>query len=129
MKLTKELLLILLLNSQMTWAGALEIFCPTPADIKAGNFNGWLPLYQANEELVSDVDVNKIRNHVYAFKMAHWKTIYLESAHCFYIGDDEILGRIIFARDAWRPSGEGWIWINSKSAECTVSTSQCGFNG
>lgn len=118
-----------ILTCQIGWADPIDIFCPTPAEIKEGNFHGWLPLDNESEKLASAVDVAKFREHVQRFKIARWNTAYFKSAHCFYSGDDEILEKITFARDVWRPFATvRWKWLSNKSAECAAgSARECGF--
>lgn len=121
------LITILLLSFQ---ALAKNISCPTIADIKAHSFQGWLPLYIENEELANARDVEKFQQSVVQFHFAHWKTDYLETGHCFYIGTDDIVKTIVFAHDAWRPvNNVNWSWIvTSKFAEChATEAGDCEF--
>src|SRR5665213_1512022 len=82
---------------------AQTISCPLVEDIKHGNFNRWLLLYIANEELATPKDTESFRNHLQTFAFAKWNKFYLENGHCFYKGDDPILNKIVLANDAWRP--------------------------
>src|SRR5690242_20464554 len=112
MNLFKLLILFFIFICRCSWADPIDIFCPTPAEIREGDFHSWLPLYKEGEELASNIDVIKFRSHVQKFEFARWDTTYLESAHCFYSGDDGILEKITFARDSWRPfSTENWNWV------------------
>lgn len=104
--------------------------CPTVEDIKKGQLNNWLPLYVQNEELVSHADFELFKSKISRFSIAKWSKAYLENGHCFYEGNDLITGRIILARDAWRPITTGsWQWLKIDSfAECFQSIQNCGFN-
>lgn len=102
--------------------------CPSIEEIKSGHFNGWLPLYIHNEELASFQDVNNFKNNVTNFLIAKWSTYYLEYGHCFYQGTNEAIDKIIFAKDAWRPGQNNWLWqVANHLAECRGLIDQCDF--
>ena len=105
------------------------ITCPTVEDIKNNQFNGWLPLYIDNEELASDVDTELFRKSVARFEAARWDSYYLEAAHCFYSGDNDITHQIILAHDAWRPTlSVDWSWVTlNVSSECKSGAESCAY--
>lgn len=95
---------------------ASTVTCPTVTEIQQGQFKDWLPLYQQYEELASVQDVALFKAHVTGFKKAVWDRKYLENGHCYYVGNDPIINKIVFAQDAWRPA-ENAQWQNVR-AEC-----------
>lgn len=59
----------------------------------------WLPLYVTNDELASVADIKKFSKTTRRFKKAEWSGHFLEMAHCFYEGSDNIM----LARDMLKP--------------------------
>lgn len=114
------LLVLLNLIFSVSYALTTTIACPTVSEIKRGEFNDWLPLYQENEELASDADVNVFKKFVTTFQSAKWSRHYLENGHCFYQGDNPMMDKIIFATDTPRPDNTSqWQWTQpSILAEC-----------
>ena len=121
--------ILLLLQCTMVFADPIKTFCPDPAEIKNNSLYPWLPIYKENEELASDNDMKKFKEHIQKFAIARWDVKYLETAHCFYTGDDPIVDKIILAADAWRPLvSTNWNWLSDKIAECrTLEERGCGF--
>lgn len=106
------------------------VACPTVEKIKQEQLSDWLPLYKEGEELVSNNDLSLFKQHITHFDIAKWSTSYLESAHCFYRGQDPVVDRIVLAQDAWKPLVNGyWAWsVPYLLAECHSKTSeQCQF--
>lgn len=116
------LCLIVLLNLifSVSYALTTTISCPTVSEIKRGEFDDWLPLYQENEELALDADVETFKKAVTAFQSAKWSRRYIENGHCFYAGDNPVMDKIIFATDALRPENTPqWQWTQPNIlAEC-----------
>ena len=106
------------------------VTCPSIAEIKDERFQAWLPLYKDGEELASQEDVEKFKKHVMSFETAIWSGDYLESAHCFYRGEDAIVNKIIFGQDSWNPvTSQYWYWERpARIAKCNSSVQQdCRF--
>ncbi len=124
-------LVCFILSACVVYSATAEtiVTCPSVAEIQSGHLNEWLPLYQDNEELAFDADLLKVKAHVTRFVKARWDYSYLESAHCFYEGDDPIFNRIVFAQDAWNPvSTSTWSWVVPRfAAECLSDVQSCGF--
>lgn len=113
--------------STLSYASQLIIYCPTITEIKNSNFTTWLPLYKDVEELVSQQDMEKFKEHVTTFFKATWNPYYLEAGHCEYDGSDQIVKKIIFAHDVWRPVQANWTWVGAQLSECEGGVSDCGF--
>lgn len=98
------------------------LICPSVENIRAGVFDGWLPLYIEGEELASKEDQQAFIQGVERFEVARWDTMYLENAHCFYSGKPATR-KMILAHDAWRPENStGWQWkIIDNAAECSLA--------
>lgn len=80
--------------------------------------------------MASAEDIEKFKKNVTEFNIARWDRDYLESAHCFYSGNDSIVDKIIFAQDAWGPEDNArWTWVKYKSkAECySMNSMNCSF--
>lgn len=104
--------------------------CPTVEQIKQGLFFNWLPLYQEGEELASEKDTQQFQTVITDFVEGQWSADYLESAHCFYKGNDPIFKHIVLAQDAWRPvTNDYWHWITFEKLAVCHSTNPlpCGF--
>lgn len=102
--------MLLVINCANCFANTVEFFCPTPQQIINNQVMMWLPLYSETSELASDSDVKIFKEHLREFVAARWDTSYLETAHCFYGGDDPIFQKIVYARDAWRPTSDShWV--------------------
>ncbi len=120
MKLVNLLFLIFL--SSFAFADPVEVACPDVNAIKQGRLYSWLPEYIEGQELVSIEDFKKFQTHVATFEKARWDAYYLETAHCFYSGNDAVLGKIVLAMDAYEPlTTSKWQWITKNSAECNSS--------
>lgn len=95
------------------------VTCPTVDEIKREAFPPWLPLYKENGELASAEDVEKFKKHILNFHVAIWSTHYLESAYCFYQGNNEIFEKIVLAQKTWHPvTHPEWYWQNLDWAIC-----------
>ena len=57
-------ILIFVFLFYVTRTYAMEITCPTVAEIKNNQLHGWLMLYESNEEQALDQDVEKFRQTV-----------------------------------------------------------------
>lgn len=107
---------------------ATEITCPTIADIKNNQLNGWLMLYEDTEEQAQDQDAEKFKQSVTYFEAAKWNPYYLESAHCFYALTQSDGKNIILAHDAFGPvQSIDWVWTPKTQATCTANEALCRF--
>lgn len=120
---------VLLHITTIAYAGSVNIFCPSVAEIKNGNFGSWLLLYTDGEELVSNQDVEIFKSQITSFNYAKWNAYYLEAAHCVYGGNDAIFNKVILAHDAWGPVvSEHWRWVGKYEAVCDLGeVVGCGF--
>lgn len=102
--------------------------CPSVAQIQRGDFAGWLPLTIDGEELASQAAVSLFKTHVQTWQQAKWSTNFLEYAHCFYQGDNDIVAQITFAHDAFAPQPTPqWVWQTTKEARCNESLDSCRY--
>lgn len=126
----KKILIILttltLTLSQLGYA----LVCPTPAQIKAGNFNGFTPIDIDNDEPVSPSMIKYFQQHVDRFKLAEFMGDTRYPSHCYYLLNDQhgwsqtYLGN----KRNIKPTGTYWHKKLDDFLQCTQSISACTFS-
>lgn len=108
--------------------------CPSAADVQAliniWPHGSWLPLYESNQELVSEKDSLHFSRSVTQFVGAEWNPNYPEAGHCFYRGSDTV----ILANSMLKPDPEQythWHLANNLSSIHCLSSNEndCPFGG
>lgn len=116
----KTIIFTLCLISTSSYANS-GYLCPDVSQVKAGNFQGWFPLNNLDDEPASPKEIRRFKKTVTGFSGAEWSLDYAYGyGRCNY--DSEI--EVSLASDTLpiydRPTSENWVW-DSIVARCRSS--------
>ena len=105
--------------------------CPTPLELRAGNYNNWKLLDLDNATPLSSAATQRFQHQVRSFALAEWMASAPEgSGHCYYEGitpDSTYLGAFL-AKDNPKPTSKAWRQMNPDVMQCNADIRLCTFD-
>lgn len=103
---------------------AIADTCPSVADIKVGQFNGWQALDVNSDTPASSQAIAAFKKRVKDFYQAEWSADYEGHGHCYYTGYLEVL----LAKDTAQPKvSDFWKDLGFVLRCQSADVKDCGF--
>jgi hypothetical protein len=104
--------------------------CPTPSELREGNYHQWILLDINNAFPLSDDSRYHFQEQVVGFQLAEWEASAPEGeAHCYYHGseNDPLYLDAFLAKTDLKPMDTKWEILNEDVQQCRQDLTSCVF--